>query len=103
MFYTYILYSESHNKFYKGHSVNVYARLKKHNGKEVLSTKYGAPWILIWFTQKKTRKESSGLEKKLKNLTKDRLIAFMLKYKSNVVNQELLESLHQKHIKGARF
>jgi hypothetical protein len=45
MFYTYILYSESIDQYYTGHtSVGVEKRLTKHNKGGNLSTKAGIPW-----------------------------------------------------------
>ncbi|WP_367182411.1 GIY-YIG nuclease family protein, partial [Winogradskyella sp.] len=38
------------------------------------------PWKLLWYTEKPSRSEALSLEKKLKNLSKDRLIDFIKKY-----------------------
>lgn len=80
MFYTYILYSVSLNKYYKGHTNNIEARLKKHNRGEVKYTSKGIPWKLILFIRKETRGEAMNLERKLKNLNRVRLEAFIIKY-----------------------
>ncbi len=43
--------------------------------------------MLCWSTVKPTKSESIKLERKLKNLTRPRLIQFMLKYKSDLSNK----------------
>jgi putative endonuclease len=80
MFYTYILYSASSQSFYKGQTNNLKERLNRHNNGFEQSTKKGCPWQLIWSTKKRSRAEAMKLETKLKNLTKHKLITFMLKY-----------------------
>ncbi len=88
MFYTYILYSVSIDKYYKGHTYNIEARLEKHNRGEVKSTSRGIPWKLILFIRKGTRSDAMKLERKLKNLNRARLEAFIIKYGDrNKLNQ----------------
>ena len=41
------MYSEKRQQFYVGISNDVSDRLKRHNNKESLSTKRGAPWLLL--------------------------------------------------------
>ena len=56
MFFIYIIQSERTNKYYVGYSSNIERRLDKHNAGDVLSTKHGIPWRLIYqetFTNKK--------------------------------------------------
>ena len=81
MFYTYILYSEILNKFYKGHTINIKNRLKQHNTGKVLSTLKGIPWRLVLTIEKPTRSDAIILENKLKNLNRERLLLFIEKYK----------------------
>ncbi len=80
MYYVYILYSESFDKFYIGQTNDLANRVKRHNAGSELYTKRYIPWILKWSTQKPTRAEAMVLEKKLKNLSKKRLLIFMEKY-----------------------
>ena len=83
MYFTYELYSISHDKYYVGSTNDVYARLERHNkGYENYSSKF-APWELLWFTQKENRSEAVILELKLKNLSKARLKSFISKYSSH--------------------
>ena len=59
-------------------------RLDRHNkGYEKFSSQ-GVPWIVLWCGYKDSRSEAMKLERKLKNLSIDRTIAFMLKYAENV-------------------
>ncbi len=80
MYYVYILYSEKHDKYYIGQTNDVKARLERHNnGLENFTSKY-IPWILVGFITKATRAEAVVLEKKLKNLSRERLPIFIAKY-----------------------
>ena len=92
----YILYSESLDKFYKGQTNDLSDRIMRHNMKQEKSTQNGAPWILIWSTTKLSRSSAIILERKLKNLTRKRLIDFILKYQEGVEGPDeflLLEKL----------
>ncbi|NNL15725.1 MAG: GIY-YIG nuclease family protein [Flavobacteriaceae bacterium] len=80
MYFTYILYSESIKRYYKGHTVNIDARLKRHNNGEVNYTSKGIPWKLVLALEKETRSDAMKLERKLKNLNRERLEAFIVKY-----------------------
>ena len=94
-YYVYILFSPSTNKFYKGHTHSLTARLKRHNSGYELATKPGIPWSLIWSIKKQTRSEAVRLEKKLKNLSKNKLIEFVLKYKDNCAGPDALNLVVQ--------
>ena len=67
--------------FYKGQTQNVEQRLERHNKGLVKSTFRYKPWTLVWVAEKSTRKAAMNLEKKLKNLSKERLKVFIDKYK----------------------
>ena len=81
MFYTYILYSETLDRYYKGHTNNVSNRLKRHSAGTESFTSTGIPWILVLTIEKPTRQEAAILERKLKNLNNERLLMFIEKYK----------------------
>ena len=83
-YYTYILYSESRGRFYKGSTNDVYSRFKRHNYGYVNSTSTGRPWRLLWYTCKDDRGSAIILERKLKNLSAKKTIEFMLKYESDL-------------------
>ena len=66
MFFTYILFSESINKYYVGHTEDLNDRLKRHNAGNGKFTKRGVPWELKWSFESSTRSEAIILEKKIK-------------------------------------
>ena len=79
-FFVYILYSPSADKYYKGQTNNVEDRLKRHNAGHEKATSNGRPWRLIWFTEKDSRSEAVNLERKLKNMNREKLKSFIAKY-----------------------
>src|SRR5678816_2056118 len=75
-FYVYILHSKSGDKYYIGHTNNLADRIRRHNnGFEKFTAAY-CPWLLILSIEKSTRGEAMILEKKLKNLNREKLITF---------------------------
>lgn len=88
-YFVYILYSPSTDSFYKGQTSDINDRLSRHNNKQEQPTKFGAPWSLVWSTEKETRKEALILEKKMKNLSRDRTIEFIKKYKDGVASPDV--------------
>lgn len=91
----YILYSSQIDRFYKGQTRDIVERIDRHNNRREKATSDGVPWTLVWNTQKETRSEAVILEKKLKNLSRTRLIRFMLKYRESVVGPDELLLLQQ--------
>ena len=94
-YFVYILYSKSTDLFYKGQTSNVVERLLRHNQKRELATAAGAPWVLLWKTSKQTRSDALLLERKLKNLDRSRLIAFMKKYNDEIAGPDELLLIDQ--------
>ena len=83
MYFVYILYSKKFDKYYKGQTNDVEKRLIRHNsGKEKATSPY-RPWDLVWYTDKSTRSEAVVLERKLKNLSKERTRIFIQKFTTN--------------------
>jgi putative endonuclease len=76
----YILFSESSNKYYIGQTSDPVQRIALHNAGSVLSTKAYIPWVFVCRLRKNTRSEAMILEKKLKNLNRERLESFIEKY-----------------------
>ena len=66
MFFCYILHSESFDRFYVGHCEDLAARLKRHNGKAVTSTKAYVPWVLVYFETFPSRSEAVARETMIK-------------------------------------
>ena len=66
-FKTYILWSESLQKFYAGSTKDLDQRLLRHNSGRVRYTSKGVPWRLIWSQNGIDRKEVVNLEMKIKS------------------------------------
>ncbi|WP_343707509.1 GIY-YIG nuclease family protein [Flavobacterium sp.] len=66
MFFVYILYSATKEKFYIGQTNDIDDRLRRHNSGQSLSTKNGAPWKIIYTIQLNSRSEAMTLENKIK-------------------------------------
>jgi putative endonuclease len=77
----YINYSEAFDKYYIGQTANFESRILLHNKGMVKSTKAFTPWINVLQITKPNRSEAILLERKLKNLNRIRLVAFIDKYK----------------------
>ena len=92
-YFVYILYSHTKDTFYKGQTSDIEDRVNRHNSGYEKSTSLGRPWKLLWLTQKASRSEAISLETKLKNLSRKRLIQFMIKYNEGLVSdsQEILK------------
>ena len=79
-YYVYILYSEDFDRYYIGQTNNIEGRIDRHNSGTETATKPYMPWVLMWTIEKQTRAEAMALEKKLKNLSRERLLIFIKKY-----------------------
>ncbi|MEN8115505.1 MAG: GIY-YIG nuclease family protein [Bacteroidota bacterium] len=80
VYYVYILYSPSTDSYYKGQTYDLHERLTRHNGRREKATQNGVPWQLVWSTTKESRGEALLLEKKLKNLSREKTKRFIKKY-----------------------
>ena len=90
MCYTvYIIYSQTSDSFYKGQTKNFSERLFRHNSGYEKSTRNGIPWKLVWSIKKPDRSSALKLERKLKNLTRQRLIEFVNKYTVSVAGPDV--------------
>ena len=94
-YFVYILYSRKLDKFYRGQTGNLSARVKRHNAGTEISTQKGTPWILLWSTKKATRSEAVRLESKLKNLSRARTLKFMRKYQDGIRGADELLLIEQ--------
>jgi putative endonuclease len=94
-YYVYILYSSTADTFYKGQTEDIKNRLQQHNsGFEIATARY-VPWQLIWYTEKQNRSEALLLETKLKNLSRERTLKFMLKYNAGIAGPDELFLIKQ--------
>ncbi len=94
-YYTYILYSKKINSFYKGSTSDIIDRIKRHNAGREKYTNKGAPWILLWYTEKTTKSEAYKLELKLKNLSRKRTLDLILKFKDDIAGSDELLLIKQ--------
>jgi len=67
MYYIYILYSNSYDKYYIGQTSDLVRRLAQHNDGEEKSTKSYVPWGLKYTEKYQTRSEALRRERFLKN------------------------------------
>jgi putative endonuclease len=94
-YFVYIIYSAGTDTFYRGQTSNIEDRLRRHNaGREKFASR-GTPWELVWCTEKDTRSEALLLERKLKNMSRDKLIKFMHRYKEECAGPDALILLDQ--------
>ena len=89
MYWVYVLYSKTTNLFYKGQTNDLGSRLARHNGGFEKYTRKGVPWVVIWKTCVGTRAEAIALERKLKNLSRKRLIEFINKYRQGCAGPDI--------------
>ncbi|MBK8712189.1 MAG: GIY-YIG nuclease family protein [Niastella sp.] len=80
MFSVYILYSAMHDRYYIGQTADLNKRIQRHNNKMEKATSPYVPWNVVGFVEKSNRSEAMILEKKLKNLSRERLKIFIDKY-----------------------
>ncbi|MEL6660463.1 MAG: GIY-YIG nuclease family protein [Bacteroidota bacterium] len=80
MYQVYILYSPKLDQFYRDQTQDLSDRLNRHNSAQENATAPGIPWILIWYAEKPDRSSALQFERKLKNLSRIRLIQLMEKY-----------------------
>ena len=80
MYFVYILYSASYDRYYVGHTDSIERRLEEHNTGKNKSTKPYVPWVLLGMVEKEDRPSACQLELKLKNLSKERKLEFIKKY-----------------------
>ena len=66
MYYVYILVSLVDSSLYTGQCQNVRLRLKKHNSRQVISTRRKVPWRLGYFECFDTRREAMSRESEFK-------------------------------------
>ncbi|MCC7401722.1 MAG: GIY-YIG nuclease family protein [Chitinophagaceae bacterium] len=80
LFYVYIIYSEGYDRYYIGQTQDFETRLQRHNNGMEKATKPYKPWKLKCLIIKSTRGEAMILEKKIKNLNREKLERFIATY-----------------------
>jgi putative endonuclease len=89
-YFVYIIYSGTHDKYYRGYSTNPINRLMQHNNKESEYTSRFCPWILVYVEEAPTKSDAIRREKGLKKYAKNQ-IEDLIKLPKNIINQFSLE------------
>ena len=66
MYFTYIIYSKSKDKYYVGYTHDLKLRLNRHNSGWSKSTKSGIPWKLVYFEDYNEKNEAIKRENEIK-------------------------------------
>ena len=66
MFYIYILYSKSLDRYYTGHTHCVLDRLNRHNSGRSKATLVGVPWEIVHIESFKTKSDAYKRERSIK-------------------------------------
>ena len=66
MYYVYVLKSQKYKRIYIGFTSDLKKRLKDHNKGNTESTKYGVPWILVYYESFLSRGDAVKRELHLK-------------------------------------
>jgi putative endonuclease len=66
MHFVYVLRSQAFNRFYVGMTEDIERRIGEHNNGKAKSTKFYAPWNLVFVEKFETRAEARRREKFLK-------------------------------------
>jgi len=86
MFFVYILYSKSADRYYVGQSENLEQRLQFHNSGGVFSTKPYGSWELKYTENFRTRSEAMRREREIKKRKNRRYIENL------IISAQLAES-----------
>jgi putative endonuclease len=74
MFFTYILYSVSLNKYYIGSTSNINERIKRHNTNHKGFTGRTPDWIIKWSEQHMSKEDAGKRERQIKAWKSKRMI-----------------------------
>ncbi|MCE7926818.1 MAG: GIY-YIG nuclease family protein, partial [Haliscomenobacteraceae bacterium CHB4] len=78
MYYTYILYSESLDRYYIGSCENLEKRLHDHQVGHSNYTKHGKPWVLKWSRPFETRQQAVAEEYRIKAKKSRKYIEYLI-------------------------
>ena len=78
MFYTYIIYSVSQDKYYVGSCADLDRRILDHNTGHSNYTKAGKPWVLKWHQGFDSRSAAMNEELRIKRKKSRRYIEFLI-------------------------
>jgi len=83
MYYTYVLQSMKHGRWYTGYTGDLKERFTQHNAGQNISTKPGRPWKLMYYEACLDEEDAQARERYLKSgpgkkYLKNRLKRFLL-------------------------
>ncbi len=81
MYYTYIIYSESKDRYYVGYTADLGLRLEKHNSENSKSTKSGVPWEMVYYEGYKLKTEAMARERAIKKKKSRKYIEWLINRK----------------------
>ena len=82
MYYVYILYSSSRDKYYTGSTADLASRLVKHNSKHNGFTQGTIDWIVVFSEKFLTKREALKRELQIKSWKNRRLIENLIRQSS---------------------
>ena len=78
MFHTYILYSQTGNRYYVGYCADVAIRLERHNSGSVTATKPYIPYALKAYKSFQTKLEAMREEARLKKKKSRKYLEYLI-------------------------
>jgi putative endonuclease len=88
MFYTYIIYSPSLDRYYTGHtSTSLEIRIQRHNQGDNPSTKPGIPWTLKFYKTFDTKTEAIKYENAIKRKKSRTYIVWLIQSEANQLRE----------------
>jgi putative endonuclease len=82
--YVYIVYSQTHDVYYKGETHNLERRIEAHNLNKSSYTANKGPWVLVYLEIVPTRTEALKREKMLKRQNRNYL-EWLIKQPLNLI------------------
>ena len=82
MFFVYIIYSSSHDVYYKGVSEEPLRRLEEHNSDRSRYTSGKGPWELVYTEQLTTKRDALIREKQIKKWNRETIERVINTHKS---------------------
>ncbi|MFC0773760.1 GIY-YIG nuclease family protein [Terrimonas alba] len=79
MYYVYILYSSSRDKYYIGSTVDLASRLVKHNSKHNGFTQGATEWVITFSGTFSSKQEALKREQQIKSWKSRRLIENLIR------------------------
>ena len=83
MFYTYIIFSKTLDKYYTGSCENVQDRLNDHLNSRSTYTKVAKDWLLVYFENFDSRSLAVKREMAIKKKKSRKYIEFIISQKTN--------------------